>query len=134
MRQRLSAKARTRRPVALFPNWTDAEAMRPWQGANRFRDSWQLPDAAVVVMYSGSLGRKQGVDLLLEAVHRLGAGVHLVIAGDGADRAQLEEAARALPALSVRFLPLVPAADLAEFLSAADTSTAFPSAAPRRAW
>jgi len=120
MRKRLVAKTRTRRPVALFPNWTDAETMRPWPGANRFRDAWQLPASTVVVMYSGSLGRKQGVDLLLEAVHRLGAGVHLVIAGDGAERSQLEEAARGMPALSVRFLPLVAAADLAEFLSAAD--------------
>jgi colanic acid biosynthesis glycosyl transferase WcaI len=120
MRQRLAAKTRTRRPLALFPNWTDAEAMQPWHGANRFRDAWQLPAATVVVMYSGSLGRKQGVDLLLEAVHRLGDGVHLVIAGDGAERAQLEEAARGLPGLSVRFLPLVAAGDLREFLSAAD--------------
>ncbi len=120
MRQRLAAKTRTRRPVALFPNWTDAESMRPWQGANRFRDAWQLPHGTVVVMYSGSLGRKQGVDLLLEAVQLLGAGVHLVIAGDGAERLQLEQSARGLAGLSVRFLPLVAAAELPEFLSAAD--------------
>jgi colanic acid biosynthesis glycosyl transferase WcaI len=120
MRRRLQAKCRTRRPVAMFPNWADATAMRPWTGANRYRQEWGVGDATPVVMYSGNLGRKQGVDVLLEAVTHLRVPHLLVIAGEGAERGDLERRAQELGLNRVRFVPLVPAERLAEFLSAGD--------------
>ncbi len=120
MRRRLQAKCRTRQPVAMFPNWADADTMRPWTGVNRFRQEWGVDDATPVVMYSGNLGRKQGVDLLLEAATHLRTPHLLVIAGEGAERADLEHRARALGLTRVRFVSLVPSERLAEFLCAGD--------------
>lgn len=120
MRRRLQAKCRTRRPVTMFPNWADAVAMRPWTGVNRFRQDWSVDDGMPVVMYSGNLGRKQGVDVLLEAATHLHAPHLLVIAGEGAERADLERRAQELGLTRIRFVPLVPSERLAEFLSAGD--------------
>ncbi len=120
MRRRLAAKCRTRRPVELFPNWADTVTMRPWTAPNRYRQEWGVDEHTPVLMYSGNLGRKQGVDVLLQAVARVRTPHLLVIAGEGAERADLERSARELGLTQVRFLPLVPAERLAEFLSAGD--------------
>jgi colanic acid biosynthesis glycosyl transferase WcaI len=120
MRRRLTGKCRTRHPVAMFPNWADTSAMRPWTGANRYRAAWGVDDGTPVVMYSGNLGRKQGVEVLLEAVARIRTRHLLVIAGEGAERAELEQRARTLALSSIRFEPLVPSEHLREFLTAGD--------------
>lgn len=120
MRRRLAAKCSTRRPVALFPNWADVTSMRPWAGPNRYRQQWGIDDHTLVVMYSGNLGRKQGVEVLLEAVRQVRTPHLLVIAGEGAERSELERMATVLGVQAVRFVPLVPSERLAEFLCAGD--------------
>lgn len=123
MKRRIEAKTRLRQPVALFPNWTDTSTIRPHRGPNRFRERWRIPPGETVVLYSGNLGTKQGLDVLLRAFAHLGPrdGLHFVIAGEGPERAGLERLAAQLGiGARVRFIPLAPVEDLAEFLSAAD--------------
>jgi colanic acid biosynthesis glycosyl transferase WcaI len=123
MRRRLIAKAPMRRPVALFPNWTDIDEIRPQTGTNAYRDELGLGPSDVLVVYSGNLGRKQGLDVLLDAFALMPADqrVHFLIAGDGAERAGLVARARDLGLLPrLRFASLVPAERLSEFLGAGD--------------
>ena len=120
MRDRLARKARTRRPVALFPNWVDTAAIAPWLGANRFRIGWDLPAGTVVALYSGNVGRKQGLEVLIHAARLLPPHIVIIIAGEGAERRDLEDLARREGVTNVRFQGLVDAEGLAEFLSAAD--------------
>jgi colanic acid biosynthesis glycosyl transferase WcaI len=122
MARRLREKGPTRRPVALFRNWADVEAVDPGRGANRFRAAWELRSDDVVIAYSGNLGRKQGVEVLLHAFAQLvdRPRCQLVIAGEGAERSELEALAARLGLARLRFLPLAPREALGEFLSAAD--------------
>jgi colanic acid biosynthesis glycosyl transferase WcaI len=120
MSRRLTAKGPTRQPVVLFPNWADVASMGPWQHENRYRREWGASPELPVVMYSGNLGRKQGIDVLLEAAGRVRTPHLLVIAGEGAERTELERQATALGLRHVRFVPLVPSERLAEFLCAGD--------------
>ncbi len=123
MRRRLEAKTRLPRPVALFPNWTDTTAIRPHQGANAYREQLGLGDDDVLVLYSGNLGRKQGLEFLLDAFAKLPADpkLHFLIAGDGAERQALEARARELGLIPrLRFMSLAPAERLSEFLGAGD--------------
>lgn len=121
MRRRLAAKGATRAPIALFPNWVDVTTMGPTQRPNAFRAEWGVGDDEVVIAYSGNLGRKQGLDVLIAAFARLDLPrVCFVLAGDGAEKTALEELAARLAVPRLRFLPLVPESRLAEFLSAAD--------------
>ena len=120
MQRRLAAKTDFRKPVELFPNWVDDRAMTPWTSSNRFRAAWGASDAAVVAMYSGNIGRKQGLEVLIDAAARLPAFVQVVIAGAGGERVELERLAAARAPGRIRFCDLVEAADLREFLAAGD--------------
>jgi len=122
MRRRIQQKSVVRNDIAIFPNWAATGTMRPHTGVNAYRREWGLDERQVVIAYSGNLGKKQGLDLLLAAFARLDAESHLhfVIAGEGADRGELEAEVQRLGVQRLRLLPLAPAARLAEFLSAAD--------------
>ncbi len=122
MRRRIEAKGPLRRPVGDFPNWADTASMRQHAGPNSYRQDWGVPPGALVVAYSGNLGRKQGLDLLLEAFSLLRdrPDLRFIIAGEGAERQQIEAEVSRLGLTGLSLLPLAPAARLAEFLSAAD--------------
>jgi colanic acid biosynthesis glycosyl transferase WcaI len=120
MQRRLTAKCHTRQAITMFPNWADVASMCPWEGVNRYRQQWTIDERTLVVMYSGNLGRKQGIEVLLEAVTKVRTPHLLVIAGEGAERAELEQQANKLGIKAIRFVPLVPSERLAEFLSAGD--------------
>ena len=122
MRRRLAAKGPTRRPIALLPNWVTPERLVLPEGANRYRAEWGLPESAILVAYSGSIGRKQGLESLLEACALLRDHPHLhwLIAGAGPVLDALKEQAARLNLPRLRFVPLAPSERLAEFLGAAD--------------
>ncbi len=122
MQRRIENKSVVRYDVAIFPNWAATGTMRPHVGENTYRREWGLDEHQVVIAYSGNLGKKQGLDLLLAAFAKLTTetNLHFVIAGEGADRGGLEAEVQRLGVQRLRLLPLAPAARLAEFLSAAD--------------
>lgn len=106
--------------VSLVPNWVDIEHIRPMARTNRFRHELGIAEDDVVALYSGNMGYKQGLPIILEAAERLSDDrtLHFVIAGEGAAKPGLEVAAKHLP--NVRFLPLQPLERLPELLSTAD--------------
>ncbi|SFP31501.1 glycosyltransferase WbuB [Variovorax sp. 770b2] len=114
--------------LVLFPNWVDVSAIRPATGAaarptdddTGFRAELGIPADALVVLYSGSLGSKQGIELLAEAARLLvyARDIHFVICGNGPSREALMSACMRLR--NVHFLDLQPAARLNELLGMAD--------------
>jgi colanic acid biosynthesis glycosyl transferase WcaI len=101
----------------LFPNWVDTSEIRP--GPSALRTELALPADAVVALYSGNMGEKQGVETLAEVASGLaGSPIHIVLAGAGAARPRLEAATSGLA--QVHWLPLQPAERLADLLNAAD--------------
>lgn len=105
----------------LFPNWVDIDAVQPAApGArNSFREELGL-GGKTVLLYSGNMGNKQGLEALpaLAAAFAGEPEVHFIFCGDGAFRPQLEllVAGRA----NVTLLPLQPLARLGDLLNAAD--------------
>lgn len=105
--------------TVLFPNWVDLQQIYPIHGYNGLRRKLSIDETCKIVLYSGNIGQKQGLEVLVEAAHQLiheGSLVFL-ICGEGAVKAQLEEMARDLP--NVRFLPLQPPEQLNELLNLA---------------
>lgn len=104
----------------LFPNWVDCRAIFPLSRQSALRTSLGIATDQIVLLYAGSLGRKHGLELLIDLAHALqeDSRVRIVIAGEGVEREQLERAARDLP--NVSFLPLQPAEMLNELLNLAD--------------
>jgi len=72
-----------------------------------------------VMLYSGNIGMKQGLDTVVEAAARV-KDVRLVICGDGAARPALEKLVGVLKAANVTMLPLKPEAEYRKMLTSAD--------------
>ncbi len=120
MRTRLLDKCVVSHRAMLFPNWVDVEAIFPLDRPSDFRRELGLSENAVVALYSGNMGSKQGLELLAETAARLVDQDDLVFVfcGDGAGRAELMSACQSLP--NVRFLNLQPIDQLNELLNLAD--------------
>jgi colanic acid biosynthesis glycosyl transferase WcaI len=107
--------------AVLFPNWVDVEAIRPLESGagNRFRAELGL-EGKTVLLYSGNMGAKQGLEVLAPLARSFedDTGVHFVFCGDGAFRPILEESVRGHA--NVTLLPLQPYERLNELLNMAD--------------
>ena len=97
------------------------ESEKPPTGV--FRSSHSLGNDAFLAIYSGNLGVKQGLGILLEAAALVTKqSVRIVICGDGAERTQLEATAKARGLQNVIFLPLQPDQQYRNMLADADVS------------
>lgn len=98
-------------PVRVVPLWVDAERIRP------------LPAPAAppkTILYSGNIGRKQGLGQILdlaEALRPNSAELRIVIRGSGGARDALAREAAARGLGNIAFAPLAPPAQLAEGLA-----------------
>ena len=120
MVRRLEEKGIDNRKAVHFPNWVDVDSVRPLHGPNQIRQGLGLSDDQVVLLYSGNLGLKQGLETLPPLARQLRDNPHLhfVFCGDGAFRPQLEQMTSGLK--NVSLLPLQPVEKLNELLNAAD--------------
>jgi colanic acid biosynthesis glycosyl transferase WcaI len=93
MLERLADKGIPQERLMLLPNWIRTEEIRPGSRATKFRFEWGLTADSVVVLYSGSLGEKQGVETLLEAAASLEGEsvIRFVVCSDGPVFARLQE-------------------------------------------
>ncbi|WP_137869508.1 WcaI family glycosyltransferase [Sphingopyxis sp. 2PD] len=98
-------------------NWADIANIVP-QENSKFRKLWDV-HTRHVALYSGSIARKQGLDMLIETARLLRDRQDLtfVICGNGPFRAQLIEMASGLP--NIQFHDLQPREDLGELLNLA---------------
>lgn len=108
-----------------FPNWTHNSAARKTATApTSFRNHWNIPAEDFLVVYSGNLGKKQGLDIIVAASENiqrrnLGERLTIVIAGDGGEKAAIERALRKND-LPLRLLPLQPEELFHSMLAEAD--------------
>ena len=103
-----------------FPNWVDIKAIYPLSNPSSFRGELGIPENAVVALYSGSMGKKQGLDLLVDAARQLShvTDLRFVFCGDGSYRQVFVDKARGLP--NVNILSFQPAERLNDLLNLAD--------------
>lgn len=104
----------------LFPNWVNTEVIHPLSGPSPLRRKLGIDQGRIVALYSGSMGKKQGLDLLAEAAHQHSHRSDLlyVFSGEGSYRHVLLENTRNLP--NVLHLPLQPFERLNDLLNLAD--------------
>jgi len=105
---------------ALFPNWVDMAIIFPREQVSPLRNLLGFPAEKIVALYSGNIGEKQGLDIVLEAASRLVSNpkIQFVLCGEGAARARLFEKYERLP--NVVWLPLQPVERLNDLLNLAD--------------
>jgi len=120
MLERLWHKGVEEERTVLFPNWIDMDLIRPLQQPSNYREEWGILDNQIVVLYSGNMGRKQGLEILVDVARSLinTPEILFLLCGDGAVRTQLQEDAQGLS--NIRFYPLQPLERLNELLNLAD--------------
>jgi colanic acid biosynthesis glycosyl transferase WcaI len=120
MAQRIRAKGVRADRVEVVRNWVDLDSFEDDGQPSRYRRELDVSDEDFVALYSGSLGAKQGLEVLLETVRLLRdrPGIVFVIAGEGPMRGILEEAASELP--NLRVVGFQPEERFGEFLRLAD--------------
>ncbi len=119
MLTRLFEKGIKKHKTYLFPNWIDTEKIFPKE-TSTLRTEWGIDDDTIIILYSGNMGTKQGLEILIDAGELLSehSNILFVLCGDGAAKLGLEEKARHL--VNIRFYPLQPLERLNELLNIAD--------------
>jgi len=122
MKARILAKGVAEEKYTMLPNWAETEIVKPISRELSLRRELGISDDKKVVLYSGNLGEKQGVDMIIDAAKAFNdnTGVLFVIAGEGASKVRLQEYAHQKNVSNVLFLPLQPYSKLTSFLAIAD--------------
>jgi colanic acid biosynthesis glycosyl transferase WcaI len=121
-RTNLLAKGVPPAKIQLLPNAIDVDFIRPGPRENAFRTRHAIPPSVFLVMYSGSIALKQGLEVLLDvaALLRKERDVLLMIIGEGPPLEALKRNAAERQLTNVRFLPFQPRETLSDQLGAAD--------------
>jgi colanic acid biosynthesis glycosyl transferase WcaI len=119
MIERLLTKGVVPERTRYLPNWVNITRTRHGS-AQGYRAQLGIPGDAVVALFSGTLGGKQGLMVIPAAADLLRSrqNIVFVVCGDGVMKHSLETAVAGLA--NVRLLPLQPAERLADLLGMAD--------------
>ncbi|MFM0057527.1 glycosyltransferase WbuB [Paraburkholderia phytofirmans] len=120
MSERATTKGVDASKVVCLPNWVDVSMIFPLTRPSEFRRLLGIPDDQKVILYSGNMGAKQGIETLADAAVALAARTDLtfVFCGSGAAKEDLRERCSRLT--NCVFLPLQPLDRLNELLNLAD--------------
>lgn len=120
--RRLVARRLAYIPNGVRPAERQADATGPAADAIRLVADWHA-DGATVFGYTGAHGRANGLDVLLDAMHRArdrGSPVRLLIVGDGPEKPRLKHRAAVEGLDTVRFVDPLPKRDIAALLTRLD--------------
>ena len=121
MMKRATEKGLDANNVVFFPNWSELGRFDDAQPSLALLRELGLDVYKMVVLYSGNMGEKQGLDTVLHAAKGMKSNteIHFLMVGEGSAKAKLEELARTLSLTNVTFRPLQPYAKLPELLASA---------------
>ncbi len=115
-------EAKYKREVVFFPNWVDTDVFFPLPGKEMLKKSFGFADSDKVILYSGAIGEKQGLESILATAKSFESrdGIKFVICGSGPYKEKLQELKESQNLENVIFLPLQPYDKLNSFLNMAD--------------
>lgn len=117
---RLSEKGIDGTSIVLFRNWVNLSKIKPNANLNYFRESLNINKDTVVALYSGNMGEKQGLEIVIEAARRFEKNrkIIFVMCGDGVAKSTLMSQGAGLK--NILWLSLQPTEKLNELLNLAD--------------
>jgi colanic acid biosynthesis glycosyl transferase WcaI len=120
MRGKLHRKGICEDRTLFFPNWVDMSLIHPLPSSVALRHELQIADDVQVVLYSGNMGEKQGLDVIIDVARQFQEDdrVLFLLCGDGVVRTRIAAAASQMK--NVRLIELQPLARLNELLNLAD--------------
>ncbi|WP_133468578.1 WcaI family glycosyltransferase [Paraglaciecola marina] len=108
--------------VLYFPNWSDIHFVTPETCGDNLKKEWGFNHSDKIVLYAGNVGKKQGLEIVLDAAKHLSelSNVYFVIVGAGGHVDVLKKLAREMRLTNLIFKPLQPWERVPEMLALAD--------------
>jgi colanic acid biosynthesis glycosyl transferase WcaI len=115
-------KAKCNKDVIFFPNWVDTSLYFPLAEREALKKEFNFSPADKIVLYSGAIGEKQGLENIIHIAKSLEHfnNLKFVICGSGPYRDTLYTLQKTLSLKNVVFLQLQPIHKLNQFLNMAD--------------
>jgi colanic acid biosynthesis glycosyl transferase WcaI len=103
----------------LFPNWVDISQIYPIDRMTSFRSELKISSNTVVLLYSGNMGEKQGLEIVIDSARMLqNRNTIVIMCGTGTAINRLKERAEGLS--NIIWLDLQPLERLNDLLNTAD--------------
>jgi len=91
--------------VITIPNWSDSQPYANMPSRDKVCSQYNIPESLFTFIFLGNIGKVAGVDYLIRAFHMASMPkAQLVIAGDGAAKADCIDLAQRLGVENVRFI------------------------------
>lgn len=121
IKRKLDSKQGVEHKVFTFRNWVNVNTFQPQIKNNGFRTKNELLNK-FIILYSGNIGYKQGLDVILKAAEKTmnNDDFTFLIAGDGAYKKEFINHYNQSQQSNIRFFPLQPKEKFASFLAACD--------------
>ena len=112
---------KTDKSVLFFPNWVDTHQFYPLDNTS-IKKKFGFSPTDKIVLYSGSIGEKQGLENIIYVANELRAerSIKFLICGSGPYKKKLQNLAEELNLENVQFYPLQPIETFNEFFNIAD--------------
>lgn len=120
MVRKIAEKAQ--KDVYTFPNWTDTNQFFPVRNRSGIKTDFGYLETDKIVLYSGSIGEKQGLEAIINAANNLRKhhSIKFVICGSGPYKQVLQNLANELKLDNLNFMPIQPFEKFNQFLNLAD--------------
>jgi colanic acid biosynthesis glycosyl transferase WcaI len=115
-------EAKTGKEVVFLPNWVDMNFFYPLTNRDELKIKAGFTATDILVLYSGAIGEKQGLEMVLESAERLreNKAIQFLVCGSGPYKEKLIEQANQRQLNNVHFIPLQPFEQFNSFLNMAD--------------
>lgn len=115
-------KSKSQKEVHLLVNWVNIKIFQPMQNRESLKQEFGFQATDRVVLYSGAIGEKQGLEMILYTAKALRhmSDVKFLICGSGPYSRKLVSLTNQLELDNVHFLPLQPLEEFNKILNMAD--------------
>ncbi len=122
MQKKILSKGIVQEKLLFFPNWVDGRVIQPLTKEQSLRTEMGFSLEDKIVLYSGNLGEKQGLDSIIRVAAKFkdDSDVKFVICGSGGGKDKLVKLAAESALSNVYFFPLQPYEKLSALLAMAD--------------
>lgn len=113
---------KSKKPVYLFPNWVNTDFFKPLTDKDQIKAEYGYLPEDKIVLYSGSIGEKQGLEHIISSGNALKdiGNLHFLICGSGPFVEKLKKLKDELKLENIKFLPLQPLFKFVKILNMAD--------------
>jgi colanic acid biosynthesis glycosyl transferase WcaI len=113
---------KTTKEILFFPNWVDTDIFHPIEEKTALKIEWGFEPTDKLVLYSGSIGEKQGLESLISIAKNLQekSSIKFIICGNGPYKDKLKLLSDELQLNNVFFMALQPLHIFNSFLNMVD--------------